>query len=315
MNRLPLLLSQIGEVPSLPEPPTDGGDPGALNAWFLVLDGLIRSTVEGIGNDLRSAYRRGPDGAREPALELQIDDLSSSALAYVSEAQDALGSGMPGASYSRNLDQYYSRAIDKTMAAWVAVQTRLEGILRERITGLSLRLWGSLAIVGVLAAVSILIAIMMHRHFTQPLQRLEAGARNVRKTRDYSVRATHMARDVGQLSAAFNRMMNELAAARERESAEQLRIATLQAELARATRLTTMGEIAAMIAHEIKQPLAAIVRNGGAGLRWLASPSPNVEEANAALQRRVRDGHRASQVITSIRAMPKKARVINPHSK
>jgi C4-dicarboxylate-specific signal transduction histidine kinase len=64
-----------------------------------------------------------------------------------------------------------------------------------------------------------------------------------------------------------------------------------------------MGQMAASIAHEINQPLAAIVTNGNAGLRWLANRTPNLDEARAALTRIVGDGHRAGKVITGIRAM------------
>ena len=67
-----------------------------------------------------------------------------------------------------------------------------------------------------------------------------------------------------------------------------------------------MGEMAASIAHEIRQPLAAIVINGSVGLRWLANATPNVDEARAALTRIVNDSHRAGQVIASIRAMSEK---------
>ena len=77
-------------------------------------------------------------------------------------------------------------------------------------------------------------------------------------------------------------------------------------ELARVARLTTMGEMTASIAHEINQPLGAIVANGSAGLRWLSNPTPDLEEARASLKRIVNDGHRASQVIGGIRAMLKK---------
>jgi PAS domain S-box-containing protein len=77
-------------------------------------------------------------------------------------------------------------------------------------------------------------------------------------------------------------------------------------ELARVARLTTMGEMTASIAHEINQPLGAIVANGSAGLRWLTNPTPDIEEVRACLKRIVNDGHRASQVISSIRAMLKK---------
>jgi PAS domain S-box-containing protein len=81
---------------------------------------------------------------------------------------------------------------------------------------------------------------------------------------------------------------------------------TSQSELGRVGRLTTVGAMAATIAHEINQPLAAIVANGSAGLRWLDRPDPNLEEARSAFGRVVNDGHRAAQIITGIRAMFKK---------
>jgi signal transduction histidine kinase len=72
------------------------------------------------------------------------------------------------------------------------------------------------------------------------------------------------------------------------------------------TRLTTMGELTASIAHEVNQPLAGVVTNANASLRWLAGPSPDLNEAREALRRIVRDGNRASDVIARIRALLKK---------
>jgi PAS domain S-box-containing protein len=77
-------------------------------------------------------------------------------------------------------------------------------------------------------------------------------------------------------------------------------------ELARVARLTTMGEMTASIAHEINQPLGAIVASGSAGLRWLSNATPDLDEARASFRRIVNDGNRASQVIGGIRAMLKK---------
>jgi signal transduction histidine kinase len=74
----------------------------------------------------------------------------------------------------------------------------------------------------------------------------------------------------------------------------------------REARQTAMDAIAASIVHEMKQPLGAMVANGNAGLRWLARSPPDLAEASAALKRIVNDGHRASEVITSIRSMLKK---------
>ncbi len=76
-----------------------------------------------------------------------------------------------------------------------------------------------------------------------------------------------------------------------------------QAELAHVTRVTTLGELATSIAHEINQPLAAIVTNGSASLRWLAGAAPHLDDAREALQCIIDDGQRASAIITRIRAL------------
>ena len=86
-----------------------------------------------------------------------------------------------------------------------------------------------------------------------------------------------------------------------------------QAELAHVTRVMTMGELAASIAHEINQPLAAVVTNANACLRWLTGPTPNLDEAQAAVARIARDGNRASDVIGRIRALVKKSATEQAH--
>jgi C4-dicarboxylate-specific signal transduction histidine kinase len=77
-------------------------------------------------------------------------------------------------------------------------------------------------------------------------------------------------------------------------------------EALRVARVLTMGELAASIAHEVNQPLAAVVTNAEAALRWLAADPPNLAEARDALSRISRDGNRASQVIGRIRSFLKK---------
>ena len=80
-----------------------------------------------------------------------------------------------------------------------------------------------------------------------------------------------------------------------------------QAELAHVNRVTTMGQLAASIAHEVNQPLAASVTNAHAGLRWLGLQPPNLEEVREALAAIVTDSNRASDVINRMRALIKKA--------
>jgi C4-dicarboxylate-specific signal transduction histidine kinase len=80
----------------------------------------------------------------------------------------------------------------------------------------------------------------------------------------------------------------------------------LEAELAHINRVSMMGELAASIAHEVNQPLAGIVSNGSACLRWLARESPDVGEVRDAISDIVRDGKRAGEVIARIRALTKR---------
>ncbi|WP_205927317.1 PAS domain S-box protein [Rhizobium sp. P32RR-XVIII] len=79
-----------------------------------------------------------------------------------------------------------------------------------------------------------------------------------------------------------------------------------QAELAHVARVTTMGALTSSIAHEVNQPLGAIVTNANAALRWLASQPSNIGEAREALGRIVRDGHRAGEVIGRVRSLLRK---------
>jgi C4-dicarboxylate-specific signal transduction histidine kinase len=80
----------------------------------------------------------------------------------------------------------------------------------------------------------------------------------------------------------------------------------MQGELAHVARVTTMGELAASIAHEVNQPLTAIATNTNACLRWLSADPPNLEEVRAGLTRILRDGKRADEVIRRIRGLLKK---------
>ena len=90
-----------------------------------------------------------------------------------------------------------------------------------------------------------------------------------------------------------------------RKAEESLREA--QDQLAHVSRATTMGEMTASIAHEVNQPLAGILTNASASLRWLAGDSPSVGEARESIQRIIRDGRRAVDVIKRMRALFKKA--------
>src|SRR5882757_157146 len=79
-----------------------------------------------------------------------------------------------------------------------------------------------------------------------------------------------------------------------------------QTELAHVTRVTTLGELTASIAHEVNQPLAAIVTNGEACLRWLGYDPPQLGEVRSGLESMISDGVRASEVVWRIRSLSKK---------
>src|SRR5580704_16765304 len=79
-----------------------------------------------------------------------------------------------------------------------------------------------------------------------------------------------------------------------------------QAELAHVTRVTTLGELTASIAHEINQPLAAIVANAEACLSWLDRETPDLDGARRSVEWVIDDGNRASEVIRRVRALAKK---------
>ncbi|HWZ98683.1 MAG TPA: ATP-binding protein [Candidatus Dormibacteraeota bacterium] len=92
----------------------------------------------------------------------------------------------------------------------------------------------------------------------------------------------------------------------ERKHAEES-LRESQAELARVSRLTTMGELTASLAHEVNQPIAAAVTNANTCLRWLGRDHPDVEEARAAAMRIVKDGTRAAEIVKRIRLLFKKS--------
>jgi PAS domain S-box-containing protein len=88
---------------------------------------------------------------------------------------------------------------------------------------------------------------------------------------------------------------------------QEARLRDAQMELAHANRVTATGQLAASIAHEVSQPIAAALINANAARRWLGTEPPELEEARQALGRIIRDGGRASDIIGRIRALVRKA--------
>lgn len=103
----------------------------------------------------------------------------------------------------------------------------------------------------------------------------------------------------------YDRVLVSVVDISDRKRAERALIA-VQAELAQAARVTALGEMSASIAHEVNQPLAAIVTHGEASLRWLRRPEPDLAEACDAMERVVRDARRASEVVHRVRSLASK---------
>ncbi|HEU4713898.1 MAG TPA: ATP-binding protein [Pyrinomonadaceae bacterium] len=146
------------------------------------------------------------------------------------------------------------------------------------------------------ALVSIIAYICLDAFFTAPLFAL-----GMNQILDIVAPITYV-------TSAFvvTRLISRLRKSNEQRQQAEETLRKKEAELAHVTRVMTMGEMAASIAHEINQPLAAVVNNASACLRWLSNDSPDLDEAREAAQAIVRDGKRAGDVIARIRAILKK---------
>jgi signal transduction histidine kinase len=94
--------------------------------------------------------------------------------------------------------------------------------------------------------------------------------------------------------------------AQRRELAQQRQRAEAQMELARINRITTMGQLTASIAHEVNQPIAALITQAHAGLRWLQPDPPDLDEARQCLSAIVNNGKRAGDIIARVSALIKR---------
>ena len=301
VERLPALVGQLGEMQTLLRTVIATGSLSReREARLVLLENSIASTVDDVKSDIASAYRGNANGSLRRNADAAIANMTASVKSYLDKAgAGRLGDESTGLD-TASLDRAFSSTLVSTIKDWTVAQTALDRLLQERMDNLIGKLRLSLILIGVIASLSILLAILTHQHIVSSLGNLEgivAKVRESKASRGLSDRDTKD--EFKSLTLAFNDMLAELAAAREREIADQAR-------MAQQTLLTTMGQMAASIAHELNQPLAAIVTNGNAGLRWLANTTPDFDEVRSALTRIVSDGHRASQVIGTIRSMFKK---------
>ncbi|MCY1221378.1 Sensor histidine kinase TmoS [compost metagenome] len=119
------------------------------------------------------------------------------------------------------------------------------------------------------------------------------------------VRITVLRSHVNKNKTVYVGAMLDITAAKRAEEA----LLDSQAQLAHVSRVITLGELAASIAHEVNQPLAAIMASGESGLRWLDRPEPNLDELRKAFERVVDSAGRAAEFVSSVRSL---ARKMNP---
>ncbi len=301
VTELPALLGELAELQILFRRGGAADSPsGERGVRILVVDGLLRSTLEEMQRYLTTAYYGNADGSLKRTVDIAFTAMFSASTSHLDRLRAGTVDGDAKGIELGSMDRTYADAVRRTIDAWAVAQSELDRLLKQRIGNLMVRMNGGLALIGALAFLCILFAAMTYQHIARPLERFAAVARQVHETNDYNLRIDHNGNDeIGRLAAAFNKMLSELAKVRAQESSDHL-------ELARVARLTTMGAMTASIAHEINQPLAAIAATAGAGLRWLTRATPDVDEARAALTQIVNDAHGASQVIEGIRSVFKK---------
>ena len=294
--RLPTALEEIGQAQLLTKTQTAADDSVDRKARLIALETLLRANTDAIANDLGVAQRGNPNAELKQAVEPAAARFGTNTNVFF----DALHAFVQAGAGATRPASTYAAAVDGGLDAWETTQKRLDQLLMQRIDNLRRQRLLSLLLIGGLGLLGLLVAFLTYRDMIAPIKRLAELANTIRETKNYDLRFDYESRDeIGRLGGAFNEMLGEFAVAREREIMGQT-------EIARVSRLATMGAMVASIAHEIRQPLAAVVANSHAGTRWLEKDQPNLTEARAALKSIGEDGHRANEVITSISAMFKK---------
>ncbi len=295
VTHLPTVFEEFGQVQLLARVANASNESAVdRKARLIALDSLLRANINDIVRDLRAAERGNRDGRLKQFVDLQVAAFAASTNAYLDVLHD-VGAGDTG-----QIELAYASAVTSALNTWDVTQRELDQLLILRLDDLRSRRLISLVLIGALGVFGLLVALLTYRDMIVPIKRLAELANTIRESKNYDLRFKHDSRDeIGRLAAAFNEMLRELADAREREIIGQN-------EIARVSRLATMGAMVASITHEIRQPLTAIVTNSQAAIRWLAKAEPDLNEARVALNHIGEEAHRASEVVTGLHAIFKK---------
>ena len=212
-----------------------------------------------------------------------LDDLEPSRLAAIVSSSD---------------DAIITKTLDGKVTSWNAGATSIFGYEASEMIGQS---------------ITRIIPPELHDEERQILARLARGERlqhyeTVRVARDgrrvdISLTVSPLISRSGKVVGASKIARDITATKRAEAELQQARI-----EFARVARVTTLGELTAAIAHEVNQPLTGLVSSGNACLRWLSGEAPDLEAARRSIERMIRDGSRAGEVIGRIRAMVTKSK-------
>jgi signal transduction histidine kinase len=162
-------------------------------------------------------------------------------------------------------------------------------------------------VVPISALVTVLLAVLLGwratRSITGPLSGLEAGAAALARG-DFRHRVGLAGEDeLSKLGKAFDHAAQQLSVAEQ----ERERSRHLEADLAHINRVSMLGELAASLSHELKQPIAAVMMNAEACLRWLKRDQPDIDEACTVVVNIARDADRAVAIINRLRSFYKQA--------
>lgn len=242
----------------------------------------------------RQAFRAVVEPTRR-AMVLGMQDRNAEAMAIMAPVNDrilALGDQVDAYARQRAADNRAQGLALARKAQTTQMAMILAGVL-EAVVALSLAAW-----------IAIFELASPLEHLARRMAQLadgDLGVEIVGQERRDEIGAMARALQVFKENAEAKARAEEEARIAREAAAQAARQA--QAEVAHVARVLSVGELASSIAHEISQPVAAIVANNQASMRWLAREPPDLARATAAIERALRDGQRAGAVIQRVRSM------------